>query len=109
MRRRVFWHKIQNIILSHARRDARFRAVTLGEVLTLSSCIRSDCIAVAVVARRRWLLVAGISSCLFHLDVAMQLLQDYLICITVDDKDAFLLGVVTLVAFEDGVGNARSI
>lgn len=97
LQRRVFWHKIQNIVFSHARGDARLRALSLGEVLTLAS--GSD-------TRRWWLLVAGISSCLFHLDVAMQLLQDYLICITVDDEDALLLGVVLLAAFEDSAGNA---
>lgn len=105
LQRRVFWHKIQNIILSHARWDARFVAVSLGEILTLASSACSS-----HVAGRRWrLLVAGISSCLFHLDVAMQLLQDYLICITVDDEDALLLGVVLLTAFEDSVGNARAV
>lgn len=39
----------------------------------------------------------------------MQLLQDYLICITVEYKDALLLCVVSLVALEGSVWNARSI
>ena len=107
LRRRVFWHKIQYIILSQTRWDARFRAVTLGEIFTFSSCTCSRSHIAS--CRRRGLLGAGISSCLFHLYVAMQLLQDYLICITVEDEDALFFGVVLLVAFEDSVRYTRSI
>ena len=86
--------------------------MTLGEVLALACGTIWRRLAVAVtttatIARR--LFVAGIGSCLFHLNVAMQLLQNYLICITVDDQHAFLLRVVTLIAFEDGVGHSGSI
>lgn len=108
LQRRVFWHKIQNIILSHARWDARFGAMTLSEVLAFHSSTRSSYVA-RITRRRRRRFVAGICSCLFHLNVAMQLLQDYLICITVEDEDALLLGVVALVTFENGIGYTRSI
>lgn len=37
LQRRVFWHKIQNIILPQARGDAGFGTVASGEVFTSSS------------------------------------------------------------------------
>lgn len=35
LQRRVFWHIVQNLILPHARRDARLRAVACGLILHL--------------------------------------------------------------------------
>lgn len=52
---------------------------------------------------------AGISSCLFHLDVAVQLLQDDLVRLAVEYQDAFFLIVVTLVALEHRVWHPRTI
>lgn len=111
LQRRVFWHKIKNIILPHARRDARFRAVTCRQIFTFTSCTRCIGAVVAVSARwrRRRLLRAVVRPCLFHDDLAVEPLQDYLICITVEDKNALLFRVVALIALEDGVWNARSL
>lgn len=110
--RRVFWHKIQYLILSEARRDARLGAVTCSWIL--DSWSRYSAWSCSAVANWWWwcrlrLLIAGISSCLFHLNVAMQLLQDYLIGITVDDQNALLSRVFALVALKYGIGNTRSI
>lgn len=55
------------------------------------------------------LLTAGIRSCLFHLNVAVQLLESDLVCLAVDDQHALLLSVVALVALENRAGNSGSI
>lgn len=122
LQRRMFWHKIQNVIFSQAGRDACLRAVTSRLVLNLASSTRrawcngaSNIVLWLLLLRWRWWgwgwgrFAARVSSCLFHLNVAMQLLQKYLIRITVDDQDAFLLSVVALIAFECCIRNPRTI
>lgn len=109
-RRRMFWHEIQNIIFPHASRDACLATVAGGKVLNLAGSTWSIDIVTHRRRRLRWrLFSAGISSCLFHLNIAMQLLQCYLIRITVDDEDALFFIVVALVALEHCVRNTRSI
>lgn len=108
LQRRVFWHKIQYIILPQARWDACFWAMTRSLILHLGS--RRQLIDVDINWWRRLShLTTGISSCLFHLNVAMQLLQSYLISITVDDQHAFLLRVIALIAFKNRIWNTRSV
>lgn len=55
------------------------------------------------------LLTAGIRSSLFHLNVTVQLLESDLVSLAIDDQNAFLLGVVALVAFENRAGHSGSI
>lgn len=109
LQRRVFWHEIQYVILPQARRDTRLGAVASSLILHLGSWRKglSGQLHQRHTVRRK--LFSGISSCLFHLNVAMQLFQSYLICITVDDQYAFFLRVVALVAFKYRIGNTRSI
>lgn len=55
------------------------------------------------------LLTAGIRSRLFHLNVAVQLLESDLVSFTIDDEHAFLLSVVALVALKNRAGHPGSI
>lgn len=55
------------------------------------------------------LLTAGIRSCLFHLNVAVQLFESYLVSLTIDDQDTLLPSVVPLVTLENRTGDSGSI
>lgn len=110
-RRRMFWHEIQNIVFPYTSRYTRLVAVTCSKVLNLAGSAWNIDVVTNCRCRWRWRLLfgAGICSCLFHLNIAMQLLQCYLICITVDDEDALFLIVVALITFEHRVRMGRAI
>lgn len=98
----MFWHKIKNIcILSYTGRHFRLGAMSGGLIFNLG-CIYGWRLLLLC-------LVTCICSCLFNCYITIQLLENNLICFTVENQDTFLFCVVTLISFENCIRHSRSI